>query len=455
MDPELKQQLRDAVRARLDTQRDVIAERLSVGVAAEFLEKVIPDYTTTLETGYFVGDAQAAWTTATISAPVKIDLRWLTTNPAAERGVWQLFRAVKYGSTVVELLLASGKAGDAPGNVFKIDLSRYLPAKPSSSIPAVYRIRVTPGTKPKLFQGPGPGQPVTLPIPGKAVGPPSNDVVITYSAVVTPPVEISIFEIYQRAWFELDSIRMVEDQVGGGAEEFHVAGFVQETFPMSSSQVGAQQTFGPYYAKIDPDGPRTKTMAFDGDFYLNKPNAPEWPRAYTVVISILEEDDGGAVNEWQSSVWTIAQDAASGEVSQVIKEYLEEKFKDYIGENIGQLIQAGGQVAQTIATIIGEVIGGIVGLIVAAATIVITDIISGMSDDYYGTEVYVLVLPTNITNYIHTLPGTGSDDTGYQTYKLDDEVLGFAGYSSWPEATAWDGYVEVRFHWEFTNLAQS
>ena len=48
-----------------------------------------------------------------------------------------------------------------------------------------------------------------------------------------------------------------------------------------------------------------------------------------------------------------------------------------------------------IATVI---IGGIIGMVVMAAALVISDIISGMSDDYYGTEAFVFVLPTNITD---------------------------------------------------------
>ena len=38
---------------------------------------------------------------------------------------------------------------------------------------------------------------------------------------------------------------------------------------------------------------------------------------------------------------------------------------------------------------------------------------------------------------------------------MDFEALTFKGYTSWPEATAWDGMVEVFFHWEFTNKGQS
>jgi hypothetical protein len=442
LDRELKRLLREAVRARLDFQRKEISESLAVGVAAE-VQGHFPLSKTTLEIGYFSGDVQAAWTTQTIFSPISIELRWETNAPGAERGVWQLFKS---GGGNQEVLLASGKAGDAPGSIFKIDLGDYLPPNPPDA-PGVYRIRVTPGTKPKLGSGPG----KTGKAPGKAVGPPSNDVVITYSANVPPGVEFQIFDIYQTATFELEMIHMIEDQTGGGAEEFHIAGFVQETFPASSAQQGGQHQFGPFYAELDPDGPHTKKLPHSSSFSLNKPDTPEWPRAYTVVISVLEEDDGGILNEWESSVWNIAQDALGGDVNQIIEEVLEEQFQEFIGDNIGQIIQAGGQIAQTIAALIGTATSAIAGMIVAAAAFVIADIISGMGDDYYGTEVFVFVLPTNITDFVKSLPGqpiTGG-------YLLDTQSLGFQGSTSWPEATAWDGFVKVSFHFEFTDKAQS
>ena len=88
---------------------------------------------------------------------------------------------------------------------------------------------------------------------------------------------------------------------------------------------------------------------------------------------------------------------------------------------------------------------------VAAAALVISDIVSGMDDDYYGTKVFVLGLPTNITDFIHSLPGHAIPGG----FELESSGLGFQGSTSWPEATAWDGEVVVRFHWEFTNKGYS
>ena len=194
LDDELKRMLRQAVRARLDFQRQDITESLAVGVATKPFVGAISK--TTLEIGYF-GDVQGAWTSQTINSPISIDLRWQTNAANAEQGVWQLF--AKSGQQ--EVLLASGKAGNAPGSIFSMDLGKYLPPNPPS-LPATYLMRVTPGTKPKVVQGSTPGQ--TGKVPGKSVGPPSNDVVITYSSVVTPPVQFNIFDIYKTATFMLE-----------------------------------------------------------------------------------------------------------------------------------------------------------------------------------------------------------------------------------------------------------
>jgi len=225
----------------------------------------------------------------------------------------------------------------------------------------------------------------------------------------------------------------------------------KESFPASSTETGEQKKFGPFYAAIDPDGSRTKNLPHAADFYLSAPSTPEWPRAFSAVISVLEEDDGGSLNEWESTIWTVADAAASGELGQAIRDYIEEKFKDFIGDNIGQLINAGGQMAQELVSLASSIIGGIIGMVVMAAALVIADIISGMSDDYYGTEAFVFVLPSNITDYVHTLPGQPMAGG----FKLDTESLEFRGYTSWPEAAQFDGVVDVFFHWELTNKGQA
>lgn len=441
---ELMQQLKEAVQARLNVQRNYIGEQLATGVATELRPGSRTSGETTLEVGHFSGDVQVAWTALQISSPTSIDLRWTTNVAGAERGVWQLLRAGKsFGQPFQrKVVLASGHAGNAPGAVFTIDLAKYLPSEPPD-VPAQYLIRVIPGTKPGFKQV---GRGELAGVPGKAVGPPSNDVVITYSAVLQPSVDFQIFEIYQAAIFQLESIEMIEDQIGSGVEEFHIAGFVQESFPASSTQAGVQDQFGPFYAALDPGGPRSANLPHSRTFFLNKPDTPEWPRTYSVVISVIEEDDGGSLNEWESQVWSVAEQLASGPVAQEIRDFLQEEFEDFIGDNIDDILQAGGQIAQAIVSLISGTVGAIVGMVTAAVALVTADIVSGMADDYYGTEVFVFVLPTNLTDFINSLPG---QPKGSDFQQLDTMWSSFQGYTSWPEATVWDGRVNVYFHFEF------
>ena len=446
LDSELKQQLKQAVRARLDAQRDEIAEKLAVGIGAEFFGSGGPVAKTMLEVGHFSGDVQAAWTELTITSPINIELRWHTNAANAELGVWQLFRTGQSGQT--DVLLATGNAGKAPGAIFTIDLGKHLPSSPPD-VQATYLIRVTPKTATKVVQGSTPGQ--TGKSFGKAVGPPSNDVVITYSAITSPGLKFNIFDIYHAVYFNLDSFEMIQDQVGPGVEEFHVSGFVQEIVANSSEPV-EQRFFGPKSFDIDPDGDRTKYWGSWEGYFLPKPDVPGWPRAYIGAFSVLEEDDGGSLSEWQSQVAAIAEAMVDGEVSQEVKDFLEEQFKDYIGDNIGQIItQVGSQVAETVLLIISETILGVVGAVVAAATFVISAIVSGMGDEFYGTQPFVFVLPTNITDYVHSLPGQSIAGG----YRLDAEALDFKGSTSWPEATPYDGRVRLWFYWQFGLKEQS
>jgi hypothetical protein len=442
LDVEMRRQLKQAVWARLDTQRDEINEFLTVSVAAKPLGGKKPAIRTWVEVGFFTGDVLGSWKKQTINYPIEIQLRWETKEIGAERGVWQLLRAGQSGQQ--ELVLASGHAGDAPGGIFSIDLAKYLPSQPPA-VPASYLIRVTPGTKPKTSSAKGE---IGVAIPGKAVGSPSDPVVITYSSFFTPPVTFQIFDIYRRAEFHLESIHMVEDQVGPGSEEFHTAGFVQMSFPASSTQAGAQQRFGPFYAVLDPSGPRTKDFGWEAYFYLNNPDTHDWPVAFTLVVSVLEEDDGGSLSGWQSSLWTVADQMVNSEIGQDIRDYLEKNFKEYIGDNLVQIVEAGGEIAEYLGALISSTMAGIVGMVIAAVTLVLSDIISGMKDDYYGTEAFVFVLPTNITDLVHSLPGKITSDGGFE---LERETIELKGYSSWPDAAAFDGIVDITFHWKLTN----
>lgn len=431
---ELKAQLPGAVQARLDAQRGKIAGVLSDHAAIKPSTAGPSTSKTWVEVGHF-GDVWDSWHDLTINSPSSLDFHWGTNAPGAERGVWQLVRAGQQ-----ELQLASGKAGDAPGGFFSIDLAQYLPQQPPNA-PAQYLVRVTPGTKPKWQpsdDASGPG----LMIPGKAVGPQSDPVVITYSSVTAPQIYLNIFDVYKTAVFTLESIHMIQESEESGTEEFHIAGFVQETLPTSSDHFGDQKTFAKY-TTLNPDGPTWQDLSSSVEFYLGSPLTPDWPRAYTAVISILEEDDGGTLGSWQASIATLAQDLASGDIADAVRDYLDENFEDYM-DDINQLVNAGAEVAQLVASIVGSTTAAIGGMVIAAAALIISAVIASLPDDYYGTEAYVLVLPSNSWDYVHSLPG---QITSYGGWQLDSETIEFKGQASWPDAAAWDGMVGITVHW--------
>jgi hypothetical protein len=248
---------------------------------------------------------------------------------------------------------------------------------------------------------------------------------------------------------------MVKDQIGPGAEEFFVAGFVQENLPSSSALVGVQEKFGRFYALLDPDGPRDKQLSHASLFYLNSPTTPEWPRACSVVISVLEIDDGGSLSGWQAAVWHAAKDLMGTDVDQAIGDYLEEYIKEQLGEewrdivNIG--LNIGGHIAQVVLTLIGGIVSQILGFVVAAGSFVAANIIAGAADDYYGTEVSTWVLPTNLPEHVHSLSGEVTADGGF-ALQLPNGVS-LHGHTQWPNAAPSDGQVDITFQWELTDRA--
>ena len=442
LDAEVKRLLKKAVYGRLDAHRREIEAELQVLVATKRLRGRWPAAAKTwVEVGSFSAEVQHGDKALTISTPQKLDFRWWTEEPGAEQGVWELVRLT---SSKHELAIASGYAGKAPMSEFEIDFSKYLPAKPPST-PSKYFVRVTPGTGPKVVPTEQQGE--SKKVPGKAVGPSSAPVVITYSAVGPPTAQFTdIVDIYQSLRFVLESIYLVQDQMGGGAEEFHVKGFVQESFRTASDQVGEQSWSVGGYAKLAFDDDEIPDHAFLGGsymFYLNKPGTIEWPRAYTVVLSVLEQDSGASLGEWQESMSKAAKSLLSDDFEQVVGDFLEEYFQEYVGDAAEAVVQNAPQLANLVGSIFGFV-GGVVG---AAVGLVLAGVISGMGDEYYGVEVFVLVLDSNLVEYIH-------DRAGKQTnngYLLDTPSLVFRGSTSYPEATSWDGEVEVTFSFEFSD----
>jgi hypothetical protein len=441
LDDELKAQLKQAIRAHLDARHEQIARRLAGASATQYYRRsgVSPGQLgllprTTLEIGVFTTEMETTWRTLPITSPTKINLRWRTNVVGAETGVWRLVRS---GNNSPGIVIAYGNAGKAPGGIFNIDLAKYLPSSPPS-VPAVYRITVTPCAKVRSK--------VLSPGPRRSVGLPSNDVVIAYSGVGPPSVQFDFLDIFTTAEFALGSIHMVQDQMGSGQEEFYVAGFVQK--------VGGQQnTFGPRYVVLDPDGVRTKELGTGLTLFgLPDPRLPgAFPAAFAVIISILETDDGGNFNAWQASVFSIASEMIGTEVDQALLDYLQEHFQDYVDRNLPDYAKEGKEFVDAIKSLMDETTAGIAAMVTIAIGLVMSDIISGMADDYYGTEAHILVLPTNLVEFVLNMPG-GQPLPGGGGIRLN-ESLDFLGHTAWPEATSWDGEVEVSFHWELRSRA--
>jgi hypothetical protein len=438
--PELSEPLRAAVRGHLASLDDLIAEQVSIYAGTHYADVLQP--TTTLKTGHFGGDIIVEWEEVTIQKPEKLDFRWQTDAASAERGVWELVRKGDFGAKDVHI--AYGLAGDAPGQVFTIDFAKYLPPSPGV-LGSRYVVRVTPGTAPHFVTSSSDSHAGKAKKPGKAVGPPSNDVKVIYSPVGPPPTEFEFVDCYTHLQFLLGSLKLVKDQVGAGSEEFYVAGFVHETLGGTQAMDGGHENHGPFYRVLDPDGPTKASLNSSTLFTLSPPSTDIWPLIYTTMFSILEVDGGSSLGEWQSAVWEIADLLISPQVGDFVNEYLQEHYSEYL-DDLGQAVQSSAQLAQFIASLIGEAIAGIAGLVIVAAAFVIGGIIAGSTDDYYGTEFRVLVVPSPAVDIVHMLPGSVDADGDYV---LDPVKVNFYGATSYPEAASWDGKVQVDWAWTF------
>jgi hypothetical protein len=441
---ELRGELKAAVRARLDSNRQAIVERFSAyGIASSLANWSATK--TLLEAGYFTGDVVANWKEMTInSPPPTVQFMWSTQEPDAEHGVWQLFRV---GPGKTETLLASGEAGDAPGpRVFTLDLSEFLPPT-APSVPALYHVRVSPQTKMTMKPSANQGE-VGAKVLGHAVGPASDPVIITYSSISSPAPNWEVWQLYRVMTTGPTKIHMVEDQFGPGAEEFWIAGFVQEFLPKGSSQKGKQQKFGPRYVELDPDGPRWGEIAIPIDFWLSNPDSGDFPRAYAFVVSVLEEDDGGSFNDWHAELADLANQFLVGNVADDVEEYLQQEFQDFVSDNWEQILTQAPAVAEDIVAMVSSSTAGIVGMAIAIAAFVIAAIVSDAGDDFYGVQAYTFPVVTNIRDYVESIPGHQTAEG----YTLHEDPFTMLGTPSVLQASSYDGKVEIYMDCHFSQL---
>jgi hypothetical protein len=443
LDDDLRAQLKAAVRARLESQRQVLEELMSVHGIASSMAKW-GTVKTWLTAGYFSGDVVTNWTEMTISSPPTIQFSWHTEEPDAERGVWQLFR-VDPGKK--EVLLASGSAGDAPGpRVFELNLAHHLPAT-APSVPTVYHVRVSPQTKMSMMPAAEQGAAGTK-VYGHAVGPASDPVVITYSSISAPAPDFTIWQLYRVMTLGTTKIELVEDQIEGGAEEHWIAGFVQEFLPSGSGLTGKQQKFGPRRVVLDPDGPTWAAIGFPVDFWLSNPDSGDFPRLYALVVSVLEEDDGGSFNDWNAELGDLANQFLVGEIPSDLQEYLQEQFEDFISDNWEQILAQAPAVAEEIVAMVSSSTAGVVGMAIAVAAFIIGSIIADAGDDFYGVSFCIFPLVTNIREYVESIPGQQTSE-GYTI--TEDYPLTLHGTPAvW--GASYDGTVAIHFDHHFSQL---
>jgi hypothetical protein len=322
-------------------------------------------------------------------------------------------------------------------------------------------------------------------IPAQTLGLWSAPVVITYSINTDPVTPFDIAEVYRKATLVLDTITLVEDQSGSGQEEYFLAGFIQELFQNCDdldgencrfSTPGRQASFAPdltnidlsetcdtiqvrpYFRCLNPPAAST----FGLNIYYDEPNrwtfrlnnAP-WPRTFSVALSLMEQDDGSLMADWIDGVDFVKDETAAGTLFD-LHGLDENAILDYVKNSgmsegdIASIIVDILQGINTAANVSGAAIAG--GAAAVIAINIINAILADMEDDYYGTTVVSLVIPSNRVEDIHSLPGHVEGEGTNQKYILNSETLRFYGPPLANAAGAFDGIVDITLHWEFSNV---
>lgn len=456
-------------------------------------------------TGIFDEVDQTERTEVTINEPVTLRFRWGTNAPGAEEGFWRLRgiprstgggaggggaqvglqaaptgnmaakpvdRGIPAATSLEDMILASGVATAAPGGQFEVDLRPYLPPTPPGD-PLVYRLDVIARTKMKadVSVAVSPGQ-AGAKVPAEEIGAWATPVVITYVANTAPPTQFAIGHVYRKVTLVLDHFVLVEDQMGPGDEEYHLGGFVQELARVCLdsaqqdcrfSQPLAQRTFQ-HYRVIDTGGdlprefpmshvydPSSKTLKelpHRWEFDLGMSGQVVGPRQFLLAVSLLEEDAGGSVDNWNAGLGQLQKEVKKGD----ILEMAEEELTDYLLENADEIIRyvADGLRMVSYASDAAGPIGAAIAVVAAVTSIIVAD----MEDDYYGTRGATLRLVSNRTEEIHKLPGTVVGTGAERRYVVNPQKIEFKGPPASNQAGAWDGIVEIEFHWEFSEPEQ-
>jgi hypothetical protein len=463
VDRELLTQARQLLRKRWEAQRATIGPMLQSHLKEEIDFGLLVKTTVEMQLSGEV--VTGPWFRETeLAGPVTFDFRWRTSEPGAARCYWQLIGPITSSSP--GSLVASGYVPGSPDQVtpgsivgyFTIALMHYLPPTPPQAA-TTYHVRVLPLGPPPPYVPHDPFGP-TEPT---GIGPWSQPAIIKYGKEFQQgSQQFDIGEVYRKAHFYLDWMRLVIDQPGSGTEEFHIAGFVHQQTASGSTQ---QTHFGPYYLPIDPDDDEPHTFGKQATFHLNNPDQPDWPRSLIALITIMEEDDGGALADWHAALQDIANDMIQGAIAQDInaflndlREEIEKAREAYVAAGLAEALSI---LATAIAASAKEYVSAIVAALVGG---IIASIQAGASDDYYGTEIYNLTLFTNEVDLVEadaaghiqaSHVASGGDFAGSTqadgSYRLDQTVIRFYGAGHPLEGSPISGIVEIGVHWEFKN----
>lgn len=444
-------------------------------------------HNTWIRTGFFAEVSQDTFTEVTIHSPSLMTFEWGTTIQNADQGFWRLLRQdpVRQDAEPTYTQLATGVATPAPGGLFYMDLSLYLPPNPPS-VPEIYHVQVIARKQATTdhTSNTSPGQSGAK-IPAQTLGLWSAPVVITYSVNTDPGTRFEFPEVYRKATLVLDKITLVEDQSGSGQEEYFIAGFIQELFQHCDdvsgencrfSIPGRQASFAPDLNNIDLSETcdtitvrpyfRCLNPPAESNFGLNNyydepnrwtfrlNNAP-WPRTFSTTISLMEQDDGGLMEDWIDGIDFVKDETATGNLFD-LHGLDENAILDYIKnsgigeEDIVGIVVDILQVINTVANVSSAAIVG--GAVAVVAVPVISAILADMEDDYYGTAIVSLVLPSNRVEDIHSLPGHVTGEGENQKYMLDSKTLRFYGPPLENIAGAFDGIIDITLHWEFSKI---
>lgn len=351
-----------------------------------------------------------------LPAPEFLAFEWESHEPDAVRAYWELRGPVENGDPgkvigfgYVENQLT---ASDKIGGTIEIPLANYLPAvapNPSSR----YEMRILPlaAQGSLLATGLQSGQPLTPlseldPQPPVGVGPWSFPAVVEYGVVCqqdTPQLAIENYTLFTKARPVVRWFRVAADQYGNGDEEYHIRASMIEQTALGSTALG---NFGSYLPREEGDTSR-HTLGWKGYRSVlgdGNPNAFP-PRAYLIILSVLEEDGGDDLDDWKELIAEAAREALDGDLGSSLQEFLadlQKEIDDAAAETEERFSReiTGIFVAYVAALISSTVLGMVVAYLTAVIGIIVALISVGEADDFYGIEVISFILASNNADWI-------------------------------------------------------